>query len=88
MVCKDECQIAQGEKEHHVEKNKQKLRRILTLKLQAKLQVSQQQVWLILEWEENEGGFVWFAYTSILNINSTTSKHFRKSERFKFSSKK
>lgn len=44
MVCRDERQIALREKEHHVEKNKQKLRRTLALKLQARLQVSQQQV--------------------------------------------
>lgn len=48
---------AEREKEHHVEKNKQKLRRTLALKLQARLQVSQQQVWLILEREEHEGAF-------------------------------
>lgn len=43
-------------KEHHVEKNKQKLRRILTRRLGARLQVSQQRAWLILEEEEKFGG--------------------------------
>lgn len=49
MVCKDQRQTVWREKERHVEKNKHKLGGILTVKLQAGLQVSQQQVWLILQ---------------------------------------